>query len=211
MTPIETNYEHLASSVIANLKKRNMEGYYCHNKIEAFEQIISLIPEQSTVGFGGSMTVKELGLLTALENGNFNLIDRRNATSPRESREFHAKTMLADYYLMSSNAITYDGELINIDGLGNRVSCLAFGPETVIIVAGMNKLVPDVASGIARVHNVAAPPNGVRLNTSTPCAVTGLCGSCLGDHTMCCQTVVTRNSREKGRIKVFLIGETLGY
>lgn len=211
MTAIETHNEHLATSVIANLKKRNMEGYYCHTKMEAFEQILSLIPEQSTVGFGGSETVKELGLLTALENGNFQLIDRRKATSPQESREFHAKTMLADYYLMSTNAITYDGELINIDGTGNRVSCLVFGPETVIIVAGMNKLVPDVASGIERVHNVAAPPNGIRLNLTTPCAVTGRCGNCVGSQSMCCQTVITRNSRVKGRIKVFLIGESLGY
>ena len=211
MTPIEMHYEKLADSVIANLNKRNMDGYYCHTKMEAFEQIISMIPENATVGFGGSETVKELGLLTALENGNFQLIDRRKAASPQESREFHAKTMLADYYLMSSNAITYDGELVNIDGTGNRVSCLTFGPETVIIVAGINKLVPDVESGIARVHNIAAPPNGIRLDLTTPCAVTGRCGNCVGSQSMCCQTVITRNSRIKGRIKVFLIGETLGY
>lgn len=112
---------------------------------------------------------------------------------------------------MSTDAITVGGELINIDGNGNRVACLCNGPDHVIIVAGMNKIVPDIQSGIARVRNIAAPPNGVRLNTNTPCAEYGRCVDCLTDDCMCCHTVVTRMCRVPGRIKVILVGEELGY
>ena len=112
--------------------------------------------------------------------------------------------------MMSTNAITLDGELVNIDGSGNRVACLAFGPNEVIVVAGMNKVVSNVEEGIARSRNFAAPPNTVRLGCDTPCAKIGQCGNCLND-TICCQIVVTRASRVPGRIKVILVGEELGY
>jgi len=121
------------------------------------------------------------------------------------------KNAMADYFLMSSNAVTIDGELINIDGNGNRVACLIHGPEHVILIVGMNKVVTDVESGVARVRNIASPANAARLGTRTPCGAVGHCGNCNSPDCMCCQVVITRHSRHTGRIKVILVGEELGY
>ena len=130
--------------------------------------------------------------------------------TPEEKRECFAKQTLADAFMMSTNAITLDGELVNIDGSGNRVACLAFGPKEVIVIAGMNKVVSNVEEGVARSRNIAAPPNTVRLGCDTPCAKIGQCGNCL-TNTICCQIVVTRASSIPGRIKVILVGDELGY
>jgi len=120
------------------------------------------------------------------------------------------EALSCDYYFMSSNAITADGELVNIDGNGNRVAALIYGPENVVIIAGMNKIVKNVEEGISRTRNVASPQNCVRLNKNTPCAVNGVCGNCLSD-TICDQIVITRASRIPQRIKVILVGEELGF
>lgn len=211
MTPKQTAYANQAATIIKNLKKRNMDGYYCPDAASAVEQAISLMPEGATISWGGSMTLSEIGLMDALQAHTYTLIDRMTAQTPEEKREIYAKTTLADYYLMSTNAITLDGQLINIDGTGNRVACLIHGPEHVIILAGMNKVCPDVTSAFQRVKNCATPPNTVRLNCKTPCSVTGICGDCLSAETICCQEVITRYSRVPGRIKVILIGEEYGY
>ncbi|MEG0590187.1 MAG: lactate utilization protein, partial [Lachnospiraceae bacterium] len=116
-----------------------------------------------------------------------------------------------DYFFMSSNAITIDGELVNIDGNGNRVACLIHGPKHVILIVGMNKVVSDVANGMTRIRNMATPANAARLGTKTPCQKTGCCGNCLSPDCMCCEVVITRKSRHEGRIKVILVGEELGY
>ena len=118
---------------------------------------------------------------------------------------------MADYFLMSTNAITMDGELVNIDGRSNRVSCLCWGPQNVIIIAGMNKVALDVESALKRVRNFAAPPNAVRLNKNTPCAQTGKCADCYSPDCICSQIVITRRSSTPNRIKVILVGEELGY
>ena len=131
--------------------------------------------------------------------------------TPEEEKEIKARMINSDYFLMSTNAITTDGELINIDGRANRVSFLCYGPENVIVIAGMNKVVTDVESGLKRVRLTACPPNAVRLNKKTPCAVNGECGNCYGEDCICSQFVVTRRSGVKNRIKVILIGEELGY
>ena len=149
--------------------------------------------------------------MDAIHNGNYELIDRSSAKTPEESRQLYAKTVLADYYLMSTNAITLDGELINIDGNGNRVACLIQGPAHVILVVGMNKVVTDVESGIARVRNMASPANAIRLNRNLACAATGVCHDCLSPECFCNQLVITRRSMHNGRIKVYLVGEELGY
>lgn len=188
-----------------------MEGYYCPDGASAVQTALSLMPEHSVISWGGSMTLNETGLMEQLQKRDYTLIDRMTASTPEERRELYAKATLADYYLMSTNAITLDGQLVNIDGAGNRVACLIHGPENVIILAGMNKVCPDVESAIRRVKNCATPPNTVRLNCKTPCAVTGICGDCLSPETICCQEVITRYSRIKGRIKVILIGEEYGY
>ena len=157
------------------------------------------------------MSISECGLMDAVRDGSYTLIDRMTATTPREKREIYAKTVMADYYLMSTNAITMDGELVNIDGFCNRVACLCAGPENVIIIAGMNKVVKDVESGINRIRTKAAPPNTTRLNKNTPCARTGVCGNCFSPDCICSQTVITRRSGIPGRIKVILVNEDLGF
>ena len=156
------------------------------------------------------MTIDHSDLKQKIKDAGHDLIIREDYKTDDEIKQLKAKMINADAFLMSTNAITLDGELINIDGRGNRVSYMIYGPEQVIVIAGMNKVVKDVISGIDRVRNVASPANTVRLNCDTPCAKTGRCGECL-DHTICCQTVVTRSSLVPGRIKVILVGEELGY
>ena len=211
MTPKQTFYENQAKSIIHKLEARKMEGYYCPDKESAKAKVLELIgPNKKVVTYGGSMSLDEVGLKEAVEEAGHDLLRREKYVTPEEKRECFAKQTLADVFMMSTNAITLDGELVNIDGSGNRVACLSFGPNEVIVVAGMNKVVSNVEEGIARSRNFAAPPNTVRLGCDTPCAKIGQCGNCLND-TICCQIVVTRACRVPGRIKVILVGEELGY
>ncbi len=200
-----------ADTIIKNLAKRNMEGFYFETAAECTQAILEAMPAGSAIGWGGSESIKECGLMEAIHNGDYELIDRFAAKTPEESRALYAKTVLADYYLMSSNAITLEGELINIDGNGNRVACLIQGPSHVILVVGMNKVATDIESGIARVRNIASPANAIRLNKNIPCAATGTCHNCLAPECFCNQIVITRRSGHTGRIKVYLVGESLGY
>ena len=211
MTPKQLAFQSAAESIIKNLEKRNMEGYFFETGAECVKAITDLIEEDSQISWGGSESIKECGLLDALKKGNYTLIDRLTAKSPEESRELYVKAALSDYYLMSTNAITMDGELINIDGNGNRVACLIHGPKHIIIVAGMNKVVSDVEAGYARVRDIATPANTKRLNKNPPCFHTGRCGDCLSPECICNQVVITRRSGHPGRIKVFLVAEDLGY
>ncbi len=211
MTPKQQAYQLLGNTMIKNFAKRGIEAFYCSTSEEATALAMSMMPEGATVGMGGTETVKEMGLLDAVKNSSLHFIDRSKVTNAEEKKANFLETMGCDYFLMSSNAITIDGELVNIDGNANRVACLCQGPEHVIVVAGMNKVVDDVATGIARTQNMAAPPNAARLGTRTPCATLGHCGDCHSEDCMCCQIVITRHSRHKGRIKVILIGEELGY
>ena len=212
MTPKKQAYRSLANTMIKNFAKRNMEAFYCDTKEDAVALVLNLMEDGGTVGMGGSETVKETGLLDAIQNSNtLHFIDRNLAKTAAEKKSVFLETMAADYFLMSSNAITVDGELINIDGNANRLACLLHGPDYVIVLAGMNKIVDDVDSGIERIGLHAAPPNAARLGTRTPCASLGHCCDCQSEDCMCCQIVVTRRSRHKGRIKVVLIGEELGF
>ena len=211
MSPKEIANQNLANTMIKNMAKRNLEGYYCATSAEALEKALSLMPEGSSVTWGGSMTLTECGLMDALKTANYEIIDRDTAKTPEEARVMYSKQVMADYYLMSTNAITVNGELVNIDGRSNRVSCLCWGPQNVIIIAGMNKVTSDVESAVQRVRNFAAPPNCVRLNKNTPCAQTGKCGDCYSSESICSQILVTRRSSTPNRIKVILVGEELGY
>ena len=211
LTPKQKQYEITANTITKNLAKRQIEGYYCKDRKSALEKALELIPKGSSIGWGGSMTLVETGILEAISNGEYKIINRDLATTKEEQRKVYGEICLADYFLMSTNAITLDGELINIDGRGNRVAFLCYGPQNVLVLAGMNKIVSDVESGIKRTKDVAAPPNGVRLNKNTPCAVTGRCGDCYSEDCMCGQYVITRRSGIPNRIKVILVGEELGY
>lgn len=201
----------LAETMIPKLQQRGMEGYYADTKEEALELVKEMMKTPGVVAWGGSASLKEAGVFDYLQESNHTLIDRYKAENLEEEKQVKAATVNADYYLMSSNAITQDGILVNIDGYGNRVASLCYGPETVVIVAGMNKVEPDLDAAVKRVRNIASPPNAIRLKKDTPCAKLGRCGNCLTDDCLCCQVVVTRNSREKNRIKVILVGDDLGF
>lgn len=213
MTAKEQYYETIAEGIIEKLAHRNMEGYYCKDREEANAKVKRFLTPDSSISWGGSETLKEIGLLDDLleAEGDYEIYDRSNPPADMTAKEFYGKIVTSDFFLMSTNAITLDGELINIDGNGNRVACLCNGPEHVLIVVGINKIVTDVEAGIARVRNMAAPPNAVRLGTDTPCHEYGRCTDCLSDDCMCCHTVITRKCRIPGRIKVILVGEELGY
>lgn len=204
-------YENIADQVIKKFNLRGIEGYYCSSKEEALTTAKRFLTPGCSISWGGSETLKEIGLFESLKDSDYILYDRFSATNEEERKQLYGKIVTSDYFFMSSNAITLNGELLNIDGSGNRVACLIHGPQNVVIVAGMNKLVPDVESGLARIRNMAAPPNGVRLGLSTPCSELGRCADCLSEDCMCCQTVITRKSRIPSRIKVILVGEELGY
>ena len=204
-------FAQLAPNVIKNLEKRNMEGYYFEDSKSCVEYIMNMIPEGSVISWGGSMTLNETGMMDALKASNLNLIDRATAKTPQENREILAKTVMADYYFMSTNAITNDGILINIDGNANRVACLTHGPSNIIMLVGRNKFTVSVEAGVERVRNVASPANAIRLNRNLPCGLTGSCHDCLSPECFCNQVVITRRSGHAGRIKVFLINEDLGY
>ncbi len=205
-------WKNQAETIIKNLEKRNMEGYFAETKEEAVKIIMErFLTPGTSVCFGGSMTLKESGLMDAIGQSDCIVYDRMAATTPEEMRDMKAKMINSDYFLMSTNAITIDGELVNIDGFANRVSFLCYGPEHVIVLAGMNKVVSGVEDGVRRVRDVASPPNTVRLNKNTPCAKTGRCGDCYSEECICSQLVITRRSGVKNRIKVILVAEELGY
>ncbi|HIX37477.1 MAG TPA: lactate utilization protein [Candidatus Blautia pullistercoris] len=205
------SYENQAKTIIKNLKKRNMIGYYCETGKEALDLVKSILPKGSLVTNGGSETLVETGIMDLIRSGEYEYIDRKSAKTPEESRALYGRIVTADYYLMSTNAITKEGELINVDGVGNRVACLINGPEHVLIITGMNKVVTTVEDGIRRVRNIAAPPNSIRVGSKTPCSVTGFCSDCQSDDCICSQTVITRRSMKPGRITVILVGEEYGF
>jgi len=209
--PKKENYKNLANTIIKNLEKRQIEAYYCKDKASALEKALKLIPKGSTIGWGGSVTLNEIGLIDAVKNGDYIIIDRDKAANLEEQKKVYSQICSSDFFLMSTNAITINGELINIDGRGNRVAFLCYGPENVLIVAGMNKVVSSIESGFERASNISAPPNAIRLNRKTPCAITGKCEDCYSPDCICSQFVVTRRSGIPNRIKIILVGEELGY
>lgn len=212
MGAIENHQEILAQTVIKNLEKRHMKGYYCKTPEEAATLASSMIAPGTSVCWGGSMSVKEIGLVETLEaRGDLELLDRAKANSPEEVQKIYRAGFSADTFLMSSNAITVDGELFNIDGTGNRVAALVFGPKQVIIIAGMNKIVQNLDEAMSRTRNIASPPNAIRLNQNTPCSKTGVCADCLSPDCICNQIVTIRNSRDPERIKVILVEGSLGF
>lgn len=199
-------------TVIKNLEKRNMTGYYCESAEEAAAQVLALIPEGSEVSWGGSLTLDQIGVRDMVKAGNYVVNDPMNYPTPAQSIEARRKSLLADVFLTSANAVTMDGEIVNIDGIGNRVAAIIFGPKKVIMVVGVNKLVNTEADAVDRIRCDACPPNVVRLGRKTPCGVTGKCAECLiQGETICCQTNVTRFSGINDRIHVILVNEVLGY
>lgn len=201
----------LGAKVVEALNKKHFEAYYVENKSEALKKALELIPSSHSVSWGGSVTIDEIGLKDELKKRGNILIDRDTANSPEEREELMRKALLCDTFLMSSNSITEDGELYNIDGHANRVAALCFGPKYVVIVAGMNKIVKDMDAAYSKVRNYTAPVNAQRFNLDTPCCKTGACFNCNSIQSICAQMVETRFCRPQGRIKVILVGEELGF
>ena len=205
---ITVRNEKLANKVIKGLNSRNMTGYYAKDKEEALKLALELIPEGSTVTMGGAMSAHEIGLVKVLKEGNYTFIDRDDYEDKR------AAALLAydaDVFLSSTNAMTEDGILVNIDGNSNRVSAIAHGPKKVVFIVGMNKVCSDVDGALKRARNVAAPINAQRFGIVTPCTQTGSCMNCKSADTICCNFLITRYSRHTGRIHVILVDESLGF
>ncbi|WP_026527135.1 lactate utilization protein [Butyrivibrio sp. VCD2006] len=198
----------LSQKVIKGLESRNMSGYYAETKEEALKIALGIIEEGSTVTMGGAMSAHEIGLVDAIKNGNYNFIDRDQATDKRAAM---LAAYDADVFLSSANAMTEDGILVNIDGNANRVSAIAQGPKKVVFIVGMNKVCDDLDGAMKRARNVAAPINAQRFGLSTPCAKTGSCMDCKSPDTICCQFLITRFSRHEGRIHVILVNDNLGF
>lgn len=207
---------------IENLKRNNMLGFYCETKEEALKKVLEFIAEGDTVTNGGSETLKQVGVIDAVRNGNFNYVDRGLAQSKEEAEELMREAYFADVYLTSSNAVTEFGELYNVDGNSNRVSAILYGPKSVIVVCGYNKIVKNFDEAVYRVKTKAAPPNTKRLSTGAYCEHAGeclslgadssfMCDGCRGDGRICCNYVVCAQQRHKDRIKVIIVGEELGY
>lgn len=201
----------LAEKVIKGLQSRNMEGFYAETKEDALKLALELIPTGSSVSWGGSMSIVEIGLKKAMREGDYIVYDRDAAKSPEERREVEIKTFGCDYFLASSNAVTEDGILVNIDGNSNRVAAIAYGPKHVLMIVGMNKITKDVDAAIYRARNEAATINAQRFPVNTPCKVTGSCANCKSPDTVCCQFLTTRFSKHTGRIKIILVNENLGF
>ena len=206
---IERNRK-LGESLVKALKARHFEACYCTDIEEAKQKLIEWIPQEDTVAWGGSQTLAEIGAQEMLRARGQVLIDRDTAKTPEERNTLMRQALTADTFLMSSNAITEDGQLVNMDGNGNRAAALVYGPRQVIVVAGLNKVAKDLDAAIARVRGTAAPTNAQRFPVNTPCKITGMCADCKSPDCICANMVITRLSKPAGKIKVILIGEMLG-
>lgn len=209
-TPKELYYEKRGKILVKNLQSRHFDAYYCATKEEALNKALELIPEGSSVGWGGAMSCEQIGLMNALHAGNFHPIDRSLAKSPEEREQMMRDMLFADVFLTGANGLSLDGQMVNIDGTGNRVAAVIYGPKSVIVVAGMNKVEDKLEDAITRARTVAAPMNCQRFNLNNPCSVTGACGDCKNATSICNQIVITRHCRPMGRIKFILVGEDLG-
>ena len=192
------------------MKKRGFDAYYVSTAEEARAKALELIPEGSTVSWGGSVTIDQIGLKQAVIEGGYEVINRDEAKTPEERTEFMRKGLTCDVFLMSANAVSEDGQMVNIDGNGNRVAALCFGPKEVIVIAGMNKVAGSLEEAYVRARRFAAPVNAQRFDFETPCSKTGMCADCLSPQCICSQMVVTRRT-SSGRIKVILVGDDLGF
>lgn len=197
---------------INNLEKNNMKGYYAKNVDALHDLLGNLIVEGSTIGLGGSMTLFETKALDFIREGNYELLDRyAQGLNAEDIKKIYRESFSADTYLMSTNAITEAGELYNVDGRGNRVAALIYGPDQVIVIAGVNKIVKDLDEAISRNEDIAAPANTKRLDLDNPCKKVGYCVDCNSETRICNNYTFIKNSLEKNRIHVILLNENYGY
>lgn len=213
MSPKETRNALLAERLVKNLGQRHYNAVYCATAKEAVERISQMIPDGSTVTWGGSMTIRDMGLTAALhKRPSLNILDRDLAPDRAAAQQIYREAFSADYYLSSVNAISEDGVIVNVDGNGNRVAAITFGPKNVILVVSLNKVAHTFEAAVARARGEASPINAQRFDAlQTPCRKDGVCHDCKSADSLCNYIQIMRNSHPAGRHTVVLVGEPFGY
>lgn len=207
----ELYYEKRGQILVKNLKSRHFDASYCADREEALKKALELIPEGAVIGWGGATSAQQIGLMDALNAGNYRTIDRDKCATAEEREQAARDCFSADVFLTGANGLSLDGQMVNIDGTGNRVGAIVYGPKTVLVIAGMNKVEDTLEAAINRARTVAAPMNQQRFLLENPCTVTGTCADCKSESCICNQIVITRHCRPAGRIKFILVGEELGF
>lgn len=211
MTAMHENlYKTRGELLVKNLRSRHFDAWYCKNKEEALAKALELIPDGASVAWGGVLSAQQIGLIDALRSDRYHAIDRDRANTPEQRVQAMKDAMFADVFLTGANGLSLDGQMVNIDGTGNRVAATIYGPKEVIVIAGMNKVCDTLQQAVERARQVAAPLNMQRFMKDTPCARTGKCGDCKAEGCICNQIVITRHCRPAGRIRFILVGEDLG-
>jgi len=204
-------YEKRAQKLIASLNSRHFEAYYCSTCDEALKKALELIPQGASVGWGGATSAAQIGLQDAIRKGNYKAIDREAAKTAEEKEQAARDCFGADFFITGANALSLDGQMVNIDGLGNRVAAIVYGPKNILVIAGMNKVADSLEKAVVRARTVAAPINQQRFLQNNPCTQTGICADCKSETCICNQILITRHCRPAGRIKMILVGEELGF
>jgi hypothetical protein len=208
----KTHFRNLFKTIQKNLEERNIEAKFFETQNEAKTELLSSIKDKSVVGYGGSETLSELNIVEELRNRDITLCDRyKPGISKEEKDDYEKKALTSDIFLSSVNAISLDGSLHFIDLVGNRVAPILYGPKKVILITGINKICPDRESAYKRIKFYPCPLNTIRLNKKTPCAASGICNDCKSSERICGATVVIDFVKEKGRLKLFLVNEELGF
>ncbi len=204
-------YQKRAQVLLKNLHNRHFEAYYCDDRQEALKKALSLIESGETVSWGGATSANQIGLLDAVRAGDYKVIDRDLCSTPEEKDMASKAALTADVFITGANAMSLDGQMVNIDGMGNRVAAIVYGPKSVLVIAGMNKVEDTLETAINRARTVAAPINQQRFGLDNPCSITGACADCKSVSCICNQILITRHCRPVGRIKFILVGEDLGF
>ncbi|CDB01603.1 putative uncharacterized protein [Lachnospiraceae bacterium CAG:215] len=207
----EMRNEVLGNRVVKALESRNMEAYYVKTKEAALAKALELIPEGSSISWGGTMSAQEIGLTDALHKGNYDVYDREQVETREEKEKIAHQALNCDFFIGSTNALSEDGVLVNVDGNANRVAAFAYGPKNVLLIVGMNKVVKTEADAMSRARNEAAPINAQRFGVDTPCVKNGSCFNCKSPQCICCQILITRFSKVPKRTKIILVDENLGF
>ncbi len=203
--------EHIVKKTIDALKNNGINGYFVDSTKQLLEIVTSILKAGDTVSCGGSLTLHETGILKLLSNGQYNYLDRfKKGITPQELKQIFRDSFSSDVYLTGTNAITMDGELYNVDGLGNRVACMIYGPDKVIVVCSTNKIVRNLEAAIDRNRTIAAPLNATKLAKKTPCVALGYCSDCSSPDRICCKYTLIRKERTPDRMHVILIDEAFG-
>jgi hypothetical protein len=209
-TAKELFYEKRGQLLVKNLKSRHFDACYCPDKVSALEKALEWIAEGTTVGWGGTLTAQQIGLLDAIRQGNYKCIDRNSAKTPEKKKQAEYDCITCDTFITSANAVSLDGQMVNIDGIGNRLAAIAFGPKNVLVVIGMNKVEDTLDAAVNRARTIAAPQNQQRFDHNTPCKVTGMCSGCKSLDSICNEILITRLCKPAERIRFIVIGEDLG-